>query len=257
MGDSKSIYITPPWPFMRRILTHLEYNSRWNYRFPDEHEIELSEAGDRLTLHWHFTDDPVGYVIAMTADRADSVLVEARVINDGDEPIASFVPGFCLQPTGDWSPRSFAYTIIPRERQPLRLDLATQFAATDEPWPRFGWVRADYAHSEACAAREAAGDAYEPDDRRVREVGDFPLLARRVPGRDAWVAWVWPDVSGYFGNAAAPCMHMDPVMPAAAPGDSVSVFGRMIFFEGTWEQLHERAETVRAELAAISRPREE
>ncbi len=252
MGDAKSIFITPPWPFMRRILAHLEYNSRWNYRFPDEHEVELSEAGDRLTLRWHFADDPVGYVVAMTADRPDSVLVEARLTNEGDEPTAIFVPGFCLQLMGEWSPRSFAYTIIPRDGEPLRLDIATQFAPTDEPWPRFGWVRADYANSEAHEARQEAGDAYEPDDRRVREVGDFPLLARRVPGRDAWVAWVWPDVTGYFGNAAAPCMHMDPVLAPAAPGESAGVFGRMIFFEGTWAQLREHAKTVRAELAAIS-----
>lgn len=252
MGDAKSIRITPPWPFMRPILAHLEYTSRWSYRFPDEHEIELSEAGDSLTLRWRFTDDPVGYTIALTADRADSALVEVRLSNAGAEPTATFVPGFCLQPTGAWSPRTFAYTIIPRSGEPMRLDLATPFEPSEEPWPRFGWARAHYAGSEAYQARRAAGEAWEPDPRRVREVGDFPLLARRVPGRDAWVAWVWPDVAGYFGNAAAPCMHMDPVLPGAGPGETVGMFGRMIFFEGTWEQLHEHARALRDELAGVS-----
>lgn len=251
-GDAKQLYITPPWPFAPRILAHLEYNSRWSFRNPDEHEARVSATGDALTMAWRFADDPVAYTVAMTADRPDAVLVEARLTNRGAEPTEPFRAGFCLQITGAWMPKSFAYTIIPREGRALRLDLTTLFAPTPEPWPRFGWVRADYAGSADYAARLAAGDAYVPDDRRVREVGDFPLLARRVPGRDAWIAWIWPDAAGYFGNAAAPCMHMDPVLPACPPGQTARMFGRMIFFEGTWDELYARAQTEREALAAMS-----
>jgi len=251
-GDAKQLYITPPWPFAPRILAHLEYNSRWSYRNPDQHEARVSEADDALTMAWRFTDDPVAYTVAMTADRPNAVLVEARLINRGAEPTEAFRAGFCLQIAGTWMPRSFAYTLIPLEGRPLRLDLTTPFAPTPEPWPRFGWVRADYAGSAEYQARVAAGDAYEPDPRRVREVGDFPLLTRRVPGRDAWIAWIWPEAAGYFGNSASPCSHMDPVLPLCPPGQTARMFGRMVFFEGTWDELYAHAQAEREALAAMS-----
>ena len=114
-------------------------------------------------------------------------------------------------------------------------------------------MRAHYLDSAAYRERLAAGDAYEPEGSGwVREVGDFPLLARRIPGRDAWIAWLWPTANGYFGNTQTPCMHMDPVMPSCPPGETRSVSGRMEFFEGTWEGLYSWAQVEREALARRS-----
>ena len=50
---------------------------------PTSHEVDLSCQKDELTLTWHVQDDPVTYEVRMKADRADSVLVEARLQNAG------------------------------------------------------------------------------------------------------------------------------------------------------------------------------
>lgn len=99
-------------------------------------------------------------------------------------------------------------------------------------------MRAHNVHSDEYRRPIEEGDAYKPARAgRIKEVGDFPLLARRVPRRDAWIAWVWPNATGYFGNTATPCTHMDPVLKACPAGTPRSIFGRMSFFEGTWDEL--------------------
>jgi hypothetical protein len=252
MGDAKSIFIHPPWQEIPRIKCHLEYTSRWSFRFPSEHDVRLSDSGDRLELDWRFNADPVSYSVRMEADRPDSVLVEVVLTNGGRETVESFSPGFCLQIGGASAPKTFAYTIIPQGGAPFQLSAGQPFVARPELWPGIGWVRAHYRDSAAYRDRIERGQEYEPDPRRVRETGDFPLLARRVPGRDAWIAWIWPTAHGYFGNTQTPCMHMDPVLPDCPPGQTRRIFGRMVFFEGSWEELFEHATREREALARRS-----
>lgn len=86
----------------------------------------------------------------------------------------------------------------------------------------------------------------------LKETGDFPLLARRIPGRDAWIAGLWPTCEEYFGDTQTPCMHMDPVLPPCPAGATRSIYGRMIFFEGNWDALYAAAQKERLALAAQS-----
>jgi len=239
--DPKSILIQPPWPGLMPIKCHLEYNSRWGFRDPDRCDAALSPAGDALRLVWHVNDDPVVYAVSMRVEGMDAVEVEASLANGSAEPIAAFSPGFCVQIPGFSAPHTFAYTMIPVQGRPLRLDQATPFAPTAEPWPGIGWVRAGYVDSAAYRERVAQGAAWVAPPSWVREVGEAPLLARRLPGRDAWIAWTWPTAVGYFANTQAPCMHMDPVFPPVAPGQTVTLKGRLWFFAGTWAELHEAA----------------
>jgi hypothetical protein len=251
-GDAKSIFIAPPWPGFPKIKCHLEYNSRWSYRFPTSHEVELAPARDDLNLTWHFEGDPVEYSVRMRADVPGSLLVEARLSNAGEEAVEGFSPGFCLQIGGASAPKTFAYTIIARNGTAFPLHLGTPFDPGPELWPGNGWVRAHYVHSAAYRERVEQGEAYQPARTgEIREAGDFPLLARRVPGRDAWIAWVWPNAQGYFGNTQTPCMHMDPLMAACPAGEARSVFGRMAFFEGSWEELYAWAQAERDALEAL------
>ena len=108
------------------------------------------------------------------------------------------------------------------------------------------------AQSGFCAYSERTrlASEYKPHRSLIAETGDFPLLARRLPGRDAWIAWIWPNACEYFGNTQTPCMHMDPVIPECPAGETRSIFGRLLFFEGTWDDLfgcavHERKELAR------------
>jgi len=252
--DAKSIYITPSWPEIRRFKCHLEYNSRWGFKSPTSHELKLSDHGRDLSLTWAFEGDPVRYTIRMKSDRPDSALIEARITNRGDVATEEFIPGFCLQINGAHAPKTFTHMIIPREGRPFPMDSGRCFDTRPALWPSIGWVRAHYTESQLYADRLKQGERYRPSrPNRIREAGDFPLLARRLPGRDAWIAWVWPNApSGYFGNTQTPCMHMDPLIPACPAGESRSVFGRLIFFEGTWDQLYETAQRERTELAAMA-----
>lgn len=253
VGDAKSIRITPPWPDVPPVLCHLEYNSRWGFRFPTSHEVELSKRKDELRLTWHFQDDPVTYEVRMKADRPDSVLVEARLQNGSGEPAPEFTPGFCLQLMGAYSPKTFAYTIIPRDERPFPLSMGRYFTTRAAMWANVGWVNADYTHSPTYPLRLREGDDFEPANVKwIHESGDFPLLVRRLPGRDAWIAWIWPNATRYFGNTQSPCMHMDPIIPSCPPGESSGIFGRMVFFEGSWEDLYALARRERADLKARS-----
>jgi hypothetical protein len=51
-----------------------------------------------------------------------------------------------------------------------------------------------------------------------------------------------------WGNTKCPCMHSDPVLPDAAPGERVSVKGRMVFCGA------DEIEAKRAELEETFRP---
>jgi len=248
-GDAKTVYIHPPWPGFPRIKCHLEYTSRWSFKFPTSHHFDVSAQQTGLKLDWQFQEDPVRYTVSLNADRPDSFLVEARVRNGGNAPVKAFRPGFCLQLSGAHSPKTFAYTIIPRGRQPLRLDLASPLRERPPLWPGIGWVRAHKEGSLPHKERLAGSQEWKPPRALVNDVGDFPLLARRIPGRNAWIAWIWPVVQEYFGNTACPCMHMDPILPDCPPGQSRAMFGRMVFFEGAWDELYSLAEREREDLA--------
>jgi hypothetical protein len=243
--DPKSIIIRPPWPGLQDMKVHLEYSNRWSYKDPDEYEATLSPDGADLRQAWRFAGDPVQYDLHWQAKGVDAVEVEVTLTNGSAETVSAFTPGFCVQTQGAYAPHTFAYTVIPVGGKPLRLDQGAPCDPTPEPWPGIGWVRAGYADSAAYRERLAQGAAWEAPPNWVREVGDFPLIARRLPGRDAWIAWTWPTAAGYFGNTQAPCMHMDPVFPDVPPGETAALRGRLWFFGGTWEQLYEQAVAAR------------
>jgi hypothetical protein len=149
---------------------------------------------------------------------------------------------FCWQPGG---PRTFAYSIIPTGGRPFPLDRGHHFTERPGLWPTLGWARAHSTGTEAyreMAAVLAEGRAYEPSSPHcIREAGDFPLYARRLPGYDAWVGWVVAETDGYFGNTMGPCMHMELSVPPCPPRATRSACGTLLFFEGSWDGLYARA----------------
>jgi peptidoglycan/xylan/chitin deacetylase (PgdA/CDA1 family) len=63
-------------------------------------------------------------------------------------------------------------------------------------------------------------------------VQEGPVVAKRLKGTDRWVLIAFDRCGKTWGNPPCPCMHSDPILPDAAPGERVSVKGRIWFFEG-------------------------
>jgi hypothetical protein len=73
---------------------------------------------------------------------------------------------------------------------------------------------------------------------RGRPLVDLPVIVCVSQGDPSWwqrlVAMTWyHDTASVTGNPNHPCMHADPKFPDLAPGESASVRGDIIFFEGT------------------------
>ena len=246
----KDLYVAPPWPGMRRLRLNLEANSIWGFRQPPQHRVIASERGDEATLVQAGGDDPVEYAVSLKADRPDAVLIHVRVRNGRAKPLGPVRPVLCWQISGAYSPMTFAYCLIPRSGKPFPLDLGTPVDPRPAAWPRMGWVNATYAGGAGVSAE----DRRRTQRKWIEEAGDFPLYARRLPGRNAWIAWVWPDAERYFGNTQTPCMHMNPCVPACPPGKTQSIFGRLLFFEGTWPALYAAAVREKQALETLNPP---
>ena len=55
------------------------------------------------------------------------------------------------------------------------------------------------------------------------------------------IALTWEnDTYMLFANPRHPCMHADPRVPDIPPGETATVHGRLIFFEGTMDELWEQ-----------------
>jgi peptidoglycan/xylan/chitin deacetylase (PgdA/CDA1 family) len=59
-----------------------------------------------------------------------------------------------------------------------------------------------------------------------------PVAVAKAGGRDRYVLIAFDHCGRTWGNADCPCIHADPVLPDAAPGERVEVRGRIWFYEG-------------------------
>lgn len=171
---------------MPPVLCHLEYNSRWEFRLPTSHEVDLSHREDALRLAWHVEDDPVTYEVRMTADRADSVLVEVRLQNAGRDPVPVFTPGFCLQLMGSYSPTTFAYTIIPPCLPGESSSIFGRMVFFEGSWEElYAWARREKADLEARSSRldeaQQSDSARSAFSRNPRLHRGPPLSPRGLP----------------------------------------------------------------------------
>jgi hypothetical protein len=60
-----------------------------------------------------------------------------------------------------------------------------------------------------------------------------PLALAKARHADRHVLIAFEKCGRAWGNPPCPCLHSDPVLPDAAPGERVSVRGRLRFYEGT------------------------
>ncbi len=99
--------------------------------------------------------------------------------------------------------------------------------------PGEGWK----AFPEAMAAAKKAG-RYRLGWRGGRALADLPIIACRSNRAERLVAMTWGEHTlSLIGNPSHPCMHADPQFKDLQPGESASIRGEIIFFEGTIEQF--------------------
>ncbi|MCE5269768.1 hypothetical protein LLH00_00610 [bacterium] len=83
--------------------------------------------------------------------------------------------------------------------------------------------------------------------RIVEERADPPLIAVRAKGTpERWLATIWTPARLVFSNKRIPCIHSDPLPPDCPPGETTRARGLVIFHEGSFEGLVERAKALLA-----------
>lgn len=73
-----------------------------------------------------------------------------------------------------------------------------------------------------------------------------PYTACHSPSGDRWVITAWSPCQRAWANERCPCLHSDPQFPDCGPGETVSVYGWLSFFEGREiESEFDRLETLK------------
>jgi hypothetical protein len=65
------------------------------------------------------------------------------------------------------------------------------------------------------------------------KIFDSPVAAVRSNDGDYWIITAWNGGNHAWGNEDCPCLHSDPRLPDCKPGETVSVKGKIWFYNGT------------------------
>lgn len=74
------------------------------------------------------------------------------------------------------------------------------------------------------------------------KIFDSPVTAVKSKESNQWIITAWNGCNHAWGNADCPCMHSDPKLQDCKPGETVSVSGKIWFYEG---------ENIRKEISSI------
>jgi len=99
--------------------------------------------------------------------------------------------------------------------------------------PDAGWV----PFTEARQRKEEKG-SYRLGWRGGPKLADLPVMITRSAVADRLIACTWgPHTYSLVCNPGHPCMHADPTFPDLRPGDSATIRGKLIFFEGSPDEF--------------------
>ena len=69
-------------------------------------------------------------------------------------------------------------------------------------------------------------------------VSDMPVVIVKSKVEGHWFALTWfDDTRSFIGNQNHPCVHADPIYDDLKPGESQTINGELIFFEGTLDEF--------------------
>lgn len=66
----------------------------------------------------------------------------------------------------------------------------------------------------------------------LERIDDGPAIAVRGPESKRWIVTSWTPHHRNWANPPVPCIHSDPKFPDCPPGETVTVSGRLYFYEG-------------------------
>ena len=93
--------------------------------------------------------------------------------------------------------------------------------------------------SRAMEAKEDSG-TYRIGWRSGPKAADLPVIVAVSNTAPRLVAMTWGEHTySLVGNPNHPCMHADPRFPDLAPGESATIRGELVFFEGTLDEFEE------------------
>jgi hypothetical protein len=84
--------------------------------------------------------------------------------------------------------------------------------------------------AQVCAML-AAAKGFRVQSNEHRRYGDLVAASPDATG-DRWVLVAFNPCHRAWGNEEVPCIHSDPALPDASPGERVRVGGRLWFYEG-------------------------
>ncbi len=71
-----------------------------------------------------------------------------------------------------------------------------------------------------------------------KQISDLPVIVVKSKIEGHLLGMTWFDATySFIGNPAHPCAHADPAFDNLKPGESQTIHGELIFFEGTLEEF--------------------
>ncbi len=223
-------WVSPPWPcqdyiwldfpealFCSAGLLYLSHvNPQFPVLYPDVPKVDWQEAPDGLTFE-RTLPNGVRFGGRLGRGGDSAVEMELHIGNGSSEPLTDIKLQTC------------AYLRAVREFADFTGE--NKFIHV----PAAGWVPL----SEAEDLKAETG-AYRVGWRSGPAVADLPLIVTLSNRGDRLVAMTWhEDTYSLIGNPDHPCMHADPCFKDLEPGESASISGRIVFFEGSLAEFEE------------------
>jgi hypothetical protein len=264
----KDIFIHSPWqPDTYAQLTFPEHC--WGVDLPNtSHDADPAAASPwqfnaDSSAAWYERNPREGVTFRATAE-ADSMAVRLRIVigNQTELPIKDIRTLVCFKPddTIDTPSRSdgmtafrdtcHRQTYFSYSGRRVQLHEETTFHGDYPPG-----VDESNARNRVVWGINLVG---QPDIRSIKDVGWWYLDNR--PGRvveeladpaliairssedsTRWLGLIWEPASVLFCNPRNPCFHSDPVIADCPPGGTSGADGVLLFHQGTFEQLLDRA----------------
>lgn len=200
-------------------------------------EWRFSPDGERAGYSYNF-DDGMAFSLDLRAD-GSLVHLSAEFTNGSPTAMNLLEPCFCvrLDPIAEMTTpedkmdhlrRTFALCAgRPLSFADIRTGVAEEHQRAN---PGRIWT--------GCVVR---GERREPEYWWLSKAhaADCGLIATESPQGGRWVAFTWERNRVLFTNINCPCIHSQPTFPDCQPGRVVRNHGKILFHEGTFDELLE------------------
>lgn len=174
-----------------------------------------------------------------------AVRLSLEIENRSDIPISDIRTLVCLRHDGsaEFHDTSYARTFAAVDSRPARLGADTRYTG---PLPESGpalWAFNVKDGPDNLAFEDLGWFHPGSGPGRIVEERTWPPLIAVRSDREAerWLGTIWHPARMVFSNKRNPCIHSDPLPPDCPPGETSRAEGLILFHEGSFEGLLERA----------------